>query len=82
MENAFDPHARLQTKKGICAYLGNISSATYDLWHARGIVPGPVPGTTRYDVRQHDAALDRQSGMTAQRARSTAYDDWKASHAR
>lgn len=46
----FDPAARLQSKAGICQYLGGISESTYDLWHRRGIAPGPVPGTTRYDV--------------------------------
>lgn len=55
--------ARLQDKAGICAYLGNISSATYDKWQAKGIVPGPVRGTNRYDLRAHDKALDRLSGL-------------------
>jgi hypothetical protein len=56
--------ARLQDKAGICAYLGDISAATYDKWQARGLVPGPVRGTNRYDVRAHDAALDLASGLT------------------
>lgn len=56
-------HPRLQDKAGICAYLGDISPSTYDKWQARGLVPGPVRGTNRYDVRAHDAALDRASGL-------------------
>jgi hypothetical protein len=60
---SFAAAARLQTKDGICAYLGNISHATYDAWHAKGIVPGPIPGTTRYDIRQHDHVLDARLGL-------------------
>lgn len=54
---------RLHDKAGICAYLGDISAATYDKWQAKGIVPGPIRGTNRYDVRAHDAVLDRLSGI-------------------
>jgi hypothetical protein len=61
--SGFDPHARLQTKEGICAYLGHISAATYDVWAAKGLVPGPVRGTNRYDVRAHDLLLDRHAGL-------------------
>ncbi len=57
------PAARLQDKAGICAYLGGISPATYDKWHAKGIVPGPVRGTNRYDLRAHDRVLDHMAGL-------------------
>lgn len=66
-DRSYDPHRRLQTKDGICEYLGGISHATYDTWHARGLVPGPVPGTTRYDVRAHDYLLDRRQGIQSER---------------
>lgn len=55
--------ARPQDKAGICAYLGDISPATYDKWQAKGIVPGPVRGTYRYDLRTQDRALDRLAGL-------------------
>lgn len=79
---SFDPQARLQSKDGICAYLGHISAATYDAWQAKGIVPGPVPGTNRYDLRQHDHVLDLRAGIVRRAvvARS-ALDDFEASHA-
>ena len=78
----FLPIARLQTKDGICAYLGDISHATYDSWQAKGIVPGPIPGTTRYDLRAHDCAIDRVGGLAnAERRSRSALDDWEASHA-
>lgn len=78
----FIPTARLQTKEGICAYLGDISHATYDNWQAKGIVPGPVPGTSRYDIRAHDRAIDRAGGLAAAERKSrSALDDWESSHA-
>ena len=82
VNTGFLPTSRLQTKEGICTYLGGISPATYDNWHAKGIVPGPVPGTSRYDVRAHDQAIDRAAGLAevAKPARS-ALEEWEASHA-
>ena len=79
----FDPQARLQSKEGICAYLGRISAATYDAWQAKGIVPGPVPGTTRYDVRQHDHVLDLRAGIGSAQtaARLSPLEAFEAAHA-
>lgn len=76
--------ARLQDKAGICSYLGGISPATYDKWHSKGIVPGPVRGTNRYDLRAHDAALDRISGLSitvGSSARIDPLDEFLGSHA-
>ncbi len=58
VSSLFIPGARLQTKGGIRIYLGDISEATYENWRKAGVVPGPVPGTDRYDVVAHDARLD------------------------
>jgi hypothetical protein len=71
---------RLQDKAGICAYLGNISSATYDNWHAKGIVPGPVPGTNRYDLRAHDAMLDRVAGIDELPSNFSPMEDFEAAY--
>lgn len=83
---AYDPAARLQTKDGICAYLGGISHATYDTWAAKGIVPGPVAGTTRYDVKAHDHLLDKHGGLdfhTGQDTRKLSpLEQWEADNAR
>lgn len=68
---------RLMSKDGICAYLGGISTATYDQWAAKGIVPGPMRGTNRYDVRAHDIALDRWSGLTEAQRGESALSAWK-----
>lgn len=73
---------RLTDKAGICSYLGGISPATYDAWSARGIVPGPVRGTNRYDIRAHDAALDRVSGINiAEQSSLSPLDQWERNHA-
>jgi hypothetical protein len=78
----FDAKARLQTKEGICRYLGDIGPGTYDAWHAKGLVPGPVPGTNRYDVRQHDHVLDLRVGLTGNTERRLSpLEEWEAAHA-
>lgn len=71
---------RLVTKDEICGYLGGISSATYEKWVARGLVPGPVPGTNRYDVRQHDHVLDQRLGLSVARHRRSPLEEWEQSH--
>lgn len=70
---------RLVTKERICEYLGQISSATYDKWHSRGLVPGPVPGTNRYDVRQHDLILDQKLGLNFA-PKSSPLEEWERTH--
>jgi hypothetical protein len=74
---AFDPHLRLQTKDGICEYLGRITPGTYDVWRAKGIVPGPVPGTNRYDIRQHDHLLDSRGGLIAGGRKLSPLEEWE-----
>ena len=82
-DGAFDPQARLQTKAGICAYLGHISGPTYDAWAAKGLVPGPVRGTNRYDVRAHDLLLDRHAGLDERATRGLSpLERWEAENAR
>ena len=77
----FSATSRLQSKAGICAYLGNISAATYDAWQAKGIVPGSVPGTNRYDMRQHDHVLDAKLGLQPERGRKLSpLEEWERCH--
>lgn len=59
----FKQHVRLQTKDGILEYLGDITETTYENWRKKGITPGPVPGTNRYDVKAHDGVLDGIQGL-------------------
>lgn len=74
---------RLVSKEGICAYLGGIKPSTYDNWLARGIVPGAVPGTNRFDIVAHDAALDRISGLDQAKtaAHLSPLEQWELGHA-
>ena len=44
------------------AYLG-LSVEGFDQWVRKNIVPGPLPGTQRWDRRAIDVALDRASGI-------------------
>jgi len=77
---SFDPVVRLQSKDGICEYLGHISHATYDSWQAKGLVPGPVPGTNRYDLRQHDHVLDRRLGLSPTGRKLSPLEEWERDH--
>ena len=53
------------TKAQASAYCG-IAEATYDNWRRRGLMPGPVPGTDRYDFVAIDQAWDKLSGIAPQ----------------
>ena len=59
------------------AYAG-LSESGFREWVRKGLVPGPWPGTRRYDRHALDAALDRISGVTNTKS---AYDEWKVKHA-
>ena len=71
---------RLVTKEDICSYLGGISSATYDKWTRRGLAPGPVPGTNRYDIRQHDRLLDEKLGLATAGRPPSPLEEWEQSY--
>jgi hypothetical protein len=71
---------RLVTKDDICSYLGGISSATYDKWMRCGLVPGPVPGTNRYDIPQHDHVLDKKLGLANARRPPSPLEEWEQSY--
>ena len=53
-----------------------------DEWVKRGVVPGPIPGTQRWDRKAIDLALDRASGIGIGIVKSSGFDGWKARHAR
>lgn len=58
------------------AYLG-VGSSTFYRWQRRGLIPGPLPGTERYDRAAIDAALNKASGLNAR-----GQDDYEARKAR
>src|SRR6516165_1908011 len=72
--------ARGISKQEAAAYAGCDTLSAFSDWIRRGIMPGPIPGTHKWDRKAIDAALDRLSGLepTIEPQRSP-YDDWKAS---
>jgi hypothetical protein len=69
---------RLLTREQAAAYCG-VGLTTFTAWVRRGIVPGPVHRTHRWDIKAIDAALDAQSGIDA-KLEGKAFDQWKAKH--
>jgi hypothetical protein len=68
--------ARLLTKPEAAAYC-KLTTAAFDDWRRRSILPGPIPGTRRWDRVSLDKALDKASGLQSESA-GNAYDQWKA----
>lgn len=56
-----------------------LSAAGFSKWILDGRLPGPIPGTARWDIRAIDAALDRASSIDA-KLETTAFDQWKVKH--
>jgi hypothetical protein len=54
---------RVVTKQQAAEYLG-ISEPGFDGWVKKGILPGPIPGTNRWDLRTIDRTLDEAAGAT------------------
>ena len=48
---------RLLTREQAAAYCG-VGLTTFTAWVRRGIIPGPLPATHRWDKKAIDAALD------------------------
>ena len=71
---------RGMSKQEAAAYAGCETLSAFNSWIRRGIMPGPIPGTHRWDRKAIDAALDRLAGLepTIERQLSP-YDAWKAS---
>jgi hypothetical protein len=71
---------RGMSKQEAAAYAGCETLSAFNDWIRRGIMPGPIRGTHKWDRKAIDAALDRLSGLepTIERQLSP-YDAWKAS---
>ena len=67
---------RLLTREQAAAYC-SISARSFSEWVKAGRLPGPISGTTRWDRRAIDAALDKASGLEVPAAREDAFDTWK-----
>ncbi|MEX5286373.1 hypothetical protein QCO44_12240 [Selenomonas sputigena] len=72
------------TKTDAAAYCG-CSEDAFDTWVKKGIVPGAIPGTQRWDRKAIDWYLDRASGLPSHTTASAADDAlaaWQASRRR
>lgn len=63
------------SREDAAKYLG-LSPAGLDSWVARGMIPGPIPGTKRWDRKAIDLALDSASGLESQ----SPFEQWKRNH--
>lgn len=74
-----DPTQRRgMTRQEAADYCGCETIAAFDAWVRKGIVPGPIPGTHRWDRRALDAALDRASGIQPALPSSNLDDEYEA----
>jgi hypothetical protein len=69
------------SKREAAEYCGCTTLAAFDQWRAKRIVPGPIPGTARWDRKALDAALGRASGLTIKSEGLSPYQRWKAENA-
>jgi len=53
---------RLLNRDDAAAYCG-LSTDGFDDWRRRGLLPGPIEGTRRWDRKALDLALDKASGI-------------------
>lgn len=70
---------RCLTRVQAAEYCGCETVEAFDGWVRKGIVPGPIAGTHRWDRRAIDRALDRRSGLLPDGGPSI--DEWLAEHA-
>lgn len=68
---------RCLTREQAAEYCG-VSPSGFSAWQRQGLVPGPIPGTNRWDRKALDAALDKASGLREAGAQpEDAYTAWK-----
>ncbi len=66
---------RILSRQQAADYCG-ASPETFDDYRRRGIVPGPISGTNRWDCKLIDLWLDKASGIDA--STETSLDKWRA----
>src|ERR1700740_147733 len=73
------PVPRLLNRQQAAEYC-SISPSAFSSWVRSGKLPPSLPGTTRWDLKAIDFALDAMSGLQQQEL--TALDVWRAKRAR
>jgi hypothetical protein len=71
---------RLLTRDLAASYC-SLSVQGFSEWVRTGRLPGPIEGTSRWDLKAIDAALDLASGIL-NRAAPSPLDEWRSSRAR
>jgi hypothetical protein len=67
------------TREQAAEYCGCESLEAFQRWVREKIVPGPIPGTNRYDRKAIDRALDRRSGLLE--STDISFEEWAVAHA-
>lgn len=70
---------RMLSREQAAEYCGCESLSAFDEWRHRGIIPGPMSGTTKWDRKLIDRWLDRRSGLISDPGPSI--DEWLAQQA-
>ena len=75
---------RCLTKQEAADYCGCNSLSTFNSWIAKGIIPGAIPNTNRWDKKAIDVALDRASKIVSadKPGELNAYQKWKRENAK
>lgn len=70
---------RLLSKQEASSYC-SVSTETFDEYRRKGIVPDPVPGTSRWDIDLINKCLDKVSGIGQNTVPepTTHLDEWRA----
>src|SRR4051812_38849978 len=71
---------RLLSRQQAAAYC-NLSPSAFSAWVRAGRLPPPLAGTTRWDLKAIDTALDAMSGLQPKQETS-ALDEWRENRAR
>ncbi len=66
----------------VAALYCGLSKEGFDEWVRRGLVPGPIPGTQRWDRKAIDLALDRASGICNDCDDQSPFAAWERTRAR
>ena len=65
------------TREDAASYCG-LTPKGFDEWVKRGLVPGPIPGTQRWDRKAIDLALDQASGIKSTESDTASpCDQWR-----
>ena len=75
------PEPRGITREAAACYCG-LSKEGFDEWVKRGLVPGPIAGTQRWDLKAIDFALDRASGLRHPDESLSPFAEWNRNRAR